>query len=74
MGDKYLSSEAIFRSITEYEQKDPSGLNGFILLIHAGAGPQRTDKFFHKLSELINYLKKKNYKPVRIDELLSDQH
>lgn len=74
MGDKYLSSEAIFRSITEYEQKDPSGLNGFILLIHAGAGPQRTDKFFHKLPELINYLKKKNYRPVRIDELLSDQH
>jgi hypothetical protein len=39
--------------------------------MHIGAGPGRRDKFFHKLPALLNWLKLKGYKPVRIDELLN---
>lgn len=66
----YRDSESIFNSITGYEGSQPAGLNGFILLLHAGAGPGRNDKFFYKLPELIKYLKTKGYRFVRIDDLL----
>lgn len=52
------------------ETRDASGLNGFILLAHIGAGPKRTDKFHNRVDELIGWLKTKNYEPVRVDELL----
>jgi len=71
MGGKYVNSEAVYKSITDFEEKNPSGLNGFILLIHAGAGPKRPDKFFNSLPELVRWLKSKGYEPVRIDELLN---
>lgn len=70
MGEKYVGSEEIYNSIINYEQKDPEGLNGFILLLHAGAGPERTDKFYERLPQLIKYLKEKSYKLVRVDTLL----
>jgi hypothetical protein len=66
----YISSEAIMRSIREYENNDPAGLNGFLLLTHIGAGPNRPDKFFDKMDSLIEWLRSKKYEPVRIDELL----
>lgn len=64
----YRSSEAIFDSIREYEEAN--GLNGFILLMHIGTDPARTDKLYNRLDELIDYLHERNYKLVRIDELL----
>ena len=67
----YRDSKTIFQSITLREALHPNGLNGFILLMHAGTDPLRTDKFYHKLQELIRWLKEKNYRPVRIDELLN---
>jgi len=67
----YHSSETIYRSIINYEQSRPSGLNGFILLMHIGAGPERTDKFYYRLRELIKYLKQKNYHFQTVDQLLS---
>jgi peptidoglycan/xylan/chitin deacetylase (PgdA/CDA1 family) len=66
----YRSSEEIMRSIRAFEKTHSRGLNGFVLLMHIGAGPGRTDKFYSKLPELISWLKSKNYKLVRIDELL----
>ncbi|MBL8125247.1 MAG: glycoside hydrolase family 9 protein [Pyrinomonadaceae bacterium] len=66
----YISSEAIMSRIREYEAKDPNGLNGFILLTHIGSGPKRTDKFHNRIDELINWLKTRDYEPVRVDELL----
>lgn len=66
----YRDNEAILNSITGYEGSRPAGLNGFILLMHAGAGPGRTDKFYKKLPELIKYLKTKGYRFLRIDALL----
>jgi len=53
-----------------YEKTHPAGMNGFILLMHIGAGPGRKDKFYNMLPELITYLKQKKYSLRRIDELL----
>jgi peptidoglycan/xylan/chitin deacetylase (PgdA/CDA1 family) len=66
----YRSSETIYQSIVNYEQTKNSGLNGFILLMHIGSGPGRSDKFYQKLPELINFLKAKGYHFQRVDELL----
>ncbi|WP_423129617.1 glycoside hydrolase family 9 protein [Gaoshiqia sp. Z1-71] len=59
----YQSSDAIFSSLEKFEKHDPHGLNGCLILIHAGTHPARTDKFYHRLNELISYLKKKGYQP-----------
>jgi HEAT repeat protein len=66
----FVSSQKIFDSIVKREQEDPNGLNGFILLFHIGAGPNRKDKFHNRFGELLDYLAGKGYEFVRIDELL----
>jgi len=64
----YRSSEIILESIRKQERE--KGMNGFILLLHIGTGPERTDKFYHRLPDLLRELKAKGYRLVRIDELL----
>lgn len=49
---------------------EPHGLNGFILLLHLGSGPGRTDNFHPRLGELLDTLAAKGYQFVRVDELL----
>ena len=71
MGNKYVSSDTIMNSILKYEQKSGNGLNGFILLVHIGTDPRRTDKFYFNLPHLIRELKNRGYEFVRIDELLN---
>lgn len=66
----YRSSATIWNSIESFEAKHSTGLNGFILLLHIGTDPKRTDKFYHQLPALFQLLKSKGYKLVRIDELL----
>jgi len=66
----YRSSMQIFDSILNYELKSEKGLNGFILLIHIGSSPARTDKFYLLLDELIDELTKRGYIFCRIDSLL----
>ena len=61
MGDKYVNSEVIYQSILDYERTSPNGLNGFILLLHIGTDPARTDKFYLKLENLIDELMSKGY-------------
>ncbi len=69
---KFVPADKILESIMKKEQEDEYGLNGFLLLMHIGAGPNRTkDKFYEKLPDLIDYLLKKDYKFVRVDELLA---
>jgi len=70
----YRSSATIYHSITEYERTKPEGLNGFILLMHIGAGSGRTDKFYKRLPEIIKYLKQKGYQFLTVDQLLSDKN
>jgi len=45
-------------------------LNGFILLLHLGAGPGRADKFHARVGELLDDLARRGYEFVRVDELL----
>lgn len=66
----YRTSETIFRSIIDYEKNRSSGLNGFVLLVHVGTDPRRTDKFYHRLPELIEVLLRKGYRFRRIDEII----
>ena len=67
----YQSSEAIYQSIMNYEQNNPSGLNGFILLLHVGTDVRRTDKFYKRLPQLLQQLKAKGYRFKSIDQLLN---
>lgn len=66
----YRSSEAIMASIKKYESTGSNGLNGFILLLHIGTDPRRTDKFYKQLPELFSWLKERKYEMIRIDELV----
>ena len=70
MEKRYVSSDEIYSSIMDFERKDAHGLNGFILLIHIGTDPRRTDKFYHKLDPLLTALKGKGYSFITIRDLL----
>jgi len=63
----YRSSEEIMQSIKQLS----ADLNGFILLLHIGTEAKRTDKFYARLSELIEYLTAKDYRFERVDDLLA---
>lgn len=52
----YINSESILESIYKVEN-----LNGFHLLIHPGTSPQRKDKLYLRLDELIQYLSGRSY-------------
>ncbi len=65
----YRSSKEIYHSVFDKE-KTINGLNGFILLIHFGADPKRTNKFYNLLDELITTLKESGYKFTSIDQVL----
>ena len=71
LGKSYKTSDEIFKSITDYNESKPNGLNGFILLLHIGTDPRRTDKFYMRLPKLIEYLKKNGYELTKIDTLLN---
>ena len=64
----YRSSETIYNNILQYEADH--SLNGFLLLIHIGAHPDRTDKFYKRLDLLIKTLAAKGYEFVRVDEMM----
>ena len=57
----YQSSEALLKRLKNFEVTDPHGLNGAIILIHPGTHPDRTDKFYDKLDEIIKYFSSKGY-------------
>lgn len=64
----FAPSQKILEDIFAYEQKDPDGLNGFLLLLHLGS--QRQDKMHRLLGPLIEQLKQRGYSFARVDELL----
>jgi peptidoglycan/xylan/chitin deacetylase (PgdA/CDA1 family) len=61
MGKRYKSSDVIYNNILKLEAESAIGLNGFILLVHIGTHPDRTDKFYFKLPQLIQYLEGMGY-------------
>lgn len=66
----FVSSAAIVRSILA-KADEPRGLDGFLLLMHVGAGPGRRDKMHDHLDELLDALQRRGYALVRLDDLLS---
>jgi len=69
----YRSSVRIYQSVIDFEKTDPHSLNGFILLVHIGTHPDRTDKFYRRLDELLTELERRGYRFIGIDELLKDR-
>jgi peptidoglycan/xylan/chitin deacetylase (PgdA/CDA1 family) len=65
----FVTSQKIMDDILAYEQKDPHGLNGFLLLLHLGS--QRQDKPFALIGPMLDELQKRGYSFVRIDEMLA---
>jgi peptidoglycan/xylan/chitin deacetylase (PgdA/CDA1 family) len=65
----FVTSQKIMDDILAYEQKDPHGLNGFLLLLHLGS--QRQDKPFALIGPMLDELRKRGYSFVRIDEMLA---
>lgn len=66
----YLDSRTIYDRVLAYERTDPLGLNGFLLLVHIGADPERTDKFYLLLGDLIRELRSRGYAFARVDDLI----
>lgn len=66
----YRSSNVIYQSVIDYEQSHPSGLNGFIFLMHVGVDAKRTDKFYQRLPQLIQWLHQKGYQFEKVNDLL----
>jgi peptidoglycan/xylan/chitin deacetylase (PgdA/CDA1 family) len=66
----FLCSEKILQSIIDEDKRHT--LKGHLLLLHLGSGPQRKDKMHRHIGELIDYLQKRGYELVRVDELLKD--
>lgn len=65
----HVSTSAIFDSILRRADQT-NGLNGFLLLLHIGASPRRTDPFHMRLDELLGELTRRGYTFARVDELL----
>ena len=61
----YRSSETIMNDIKTFERINMNGLNGCIMLIHLGTAPERTDKFYNHLGELLEWLGRKGYSTER---------
>lgn len=69
-GDKYFRpAEVIIQSIKDYPAKDPDGFNGFILLMHVGAGA-RKDKVHPHFGSIVDFLHSQGQTIIRVDELL----
>jgi len=66
----FVTSKQIHESILAREREDPHGLNGYLLLLHVGAGPARADKMHARLGGLLDDLSARGYRFVRVDELL----
>ncbi len=63
----FVPSQKIYDDIIAYEQANPDGLNGFLLLLHLGSG--RQDPFHPRLGEMCDQLAAWGYHFVRIDDL-----
>ena len=62
----YAPSDAIYKRILAYEASHANGLNGFLLLLHFGTHPHRTDKFYLRLDALMTELEHRGYSFTRV--------
>lgn len=66
----YRSSKEIFQSIIHKAQQ-PNGLYGYLLLMHAGAGSNRSDPFHQELPALVKKLKELGYRFQNLPPILN---
>lgn len=59
MGKQYRSSDEIESRLLSVEERE--GLRGYILLLHIGTHPERTDKFYLRLGHIIDTLRSRGY-------------
>ena len=57
----YRSSDELMKALKDFEISDTNRLNGAIILIHPGTHPDRKDKFYMKLEDIIDYFSSKGY-------------
>jgi endoglucanase len=62
----YRSSDVLLTGLKNFESSKEDGLNGAFILIHLGTHPDRTDKFYFKLDEIIKYFSSKGYSFIRL--------
>ena len=72
MGARYLSSDTLYNRILAFEKNRVDGLNGFLLLIHFGTDPRRTDKLYNKLDTLITELEGRGYRFYSLTEYVKN--
>ena len=71
---RFVPADRIADSILRAERTDPDGLNGFLLLMHLGAGPRRTRDHLHdRLDALLGRIADRGYAFVRVGELLGPE-
>jgi peptidoglycan/xylan/chitin deacetylase (PgdA/CDA1 family) len=57
----YRSSDQLIKGLETFEESSPGGLNGAIILIHPGTAPERTDKLWSRIEEIISFYSDKGY-------------
>jgi endoglucanase len=57
----YRTSDELMKKLMEFETSEQGGLNGAFILIHLGTDPARTDKFYYKLGDIIDYFSSRGY-------------
>ncbi len=59
--ENYKTSVKIYANLLNFEKNNPSGLNGAVLLIHPGTVPEREDKFYRILEDMIRHFSSRGY-------------
>lgn len=65
----YKTKEEVLAFLNVWEEKDPNGMNGAIILMHLGT-PRKHDKLIEILPEFIKRMQEKKYHFVTISEVL----
>ena len=68
MGKSYRSSKELYNRLVSFEKN--KGLNGHFLMIHFGTHPERTDKFYKLLPQIIRTLKHRGYRFVSVPDMM----
>ena len=68
MGKSYRSSKELYNRLMSFEKN--KGLNGHFLMIHFGTHPERTDKFYKLLPQIIRTLKHRGYRFVSVPDMM----
>ena len=67
---RYYSSDYIMERTMRMAAEKPNGINGHILLIHFGTSERRTDKFYHRLPQLIEGLRGMGYEFADLSKVI----